>query len=95
MDKLNWINSKIHTRENMARTCHAWRAAGNKIVFTNGCFDILHHGHLDLLARAASRAVAARKAACGGGGDRRGAATGDGGRRGEATPGSRPSAATE
>jgi len=24
-----------------------------KIVFTNGCFDILHHGHLDLIARAA------------------------------------------
>ena len=28
------------------------RAAGKKIVFTNGCFDILHPGHVDLLARA-------------------------------------------
>jgi rfaE bifunctional protein nucleotidyltransferase chain/domain len=28
---------------------------GRKIVFTNGCFDILHHGHLDLLARAADQ----------------------------------------
>lgn len=27
------------------------RAAGKKIVFTNGCFDILHPGHVDLLAR--------------------------------------------
>ena len=30
-----------------------WRAKQQKIVFTNGCFDILHHGHLDLLAKAA------------------------------------------
>jgi rfaE bifunctional protein nucleotidyltransferase chain/domain len=36
------------------RECNVWRASGKKIVFTNGCFDILHHGHLDLLARAAS-----------------------------------------
>ena len=28
------------------------RAAGKKIVFTNGCFDILHPGHVDLLERA-------------------------------------------
>ncbi len=26
-----------------------WRKAGNKLVFTNGCFDILHDGHLALL----------------------------------------------
>ena len=31
-----------------------WRASGKKIVFTNGCFDILHHGHLAYLAQAAS-----------------------------------------
>jgi D-beta-D-heptose 7-phosphate kinase/D-beta-D-heptose 1-phosphate adenosyltransferase len=30
-----------------------WRSKGRKIAFTNGCFDILHHGHLDLLAKAA------------------------------------------
>lgn len=28
------------------------RAAGKRIVFTNGCYDILHPGHVDLLARA-------------------------------------------
>ena len=33
---------------------NGWRATGKKIVFTNGCFDILHHGHIDYLARAAS-----------------------------------------
>ena len=29
-----------------------WRAAGKRIVFTNGCFDILHHGHISYLNRA-------------------------------------------
>lgn len=28
------------------------RAAGTRVVFTNGCFDVLHPGHVDLLARA-------------------------------------------
>jgi D-glycero-beta-D-manno-heptose 1-phosphate adenylyltransferase len=31
-----------------------WRDAGETIVFTNGCFDILHPGHIDYLAKAAS-----------------------------------------
>jgi len=53
MQKLEWIQSKIYNRESLARECKAWRVTGKKIVFTNGCFDILHHGHLDLLARAA------------------------------------------
>ena len=29
-----------------------WKAAGEKIVFTNGCFDILHLGHVDYLEKA-------------------------------------------
>ncbi len=32
----------------------AWRAERKKIVFTNGCYDILHPGHVDFLARARS-----------------------------------------
>lgn len=32
----------------------SWRAAGQKIVFTNGCFDLLHPGHIDLLNQASS-----------------------------------------
>lgn len=32
---------------------NSWRASGCKIVFTNGCFDILHLGHIDYLAQAA------------------------------------------
>jgi rfaE bifunctional protein nucleotidyltransferase chain/domain len=53
MQKLQWVQHKIFDRENLVRECNIWRATGKKIVFTNGCFDILHHGHLDLLARAA------------------------------------------
>ena len=55
MSKLEWIQHKIYSREDMVRECNVWRAMGRKIVFTNGCFDILHHGHLDLLARAADQ----------------------------------------
>ncbi len=29
-----------------------WKKQGNKIVFTNGCFDILHKGHVDYLREA-------------------------------------------
>ncbi len=54
MQKLQWIQNKI-LRDDMviARHVNMWKALGKKIVFTNGCFDILHHGHLDLIAHAA------------------------------------------
>lgn len=54
MDKLEWIQAKILDKETLQRKCNMWRAAGKKIVFTNGCFDILHHGHLQLIAQAAN-----------------------------------------
>lgn len=54
MHKLQWIQNKILPDAlSIARHCSMWRSLGKKIVFTNGCFDILHHGHLDLLAKAA------------------------------------------
>ena len=46
MHRLQWIQNKIVSREQLVRQCNVWRATGRKIVFTNGCFDILHHGHL-------------------------------------------------
>ena len=36
----------------MRRALAAERDAGRRIVFTNGCFDLLHAGHVDLLKRA-------------------------------------------
>jgi len=53
MHKINWVTNKIYTPADLQRQCMVWRAKGQKIVFTNGCFDILHHGHLDYLAKAA------------------------------------------
>ncbi len=38
--------------ETVSESVRKLQAAGKKIVFTNGCFDILHGGHIDLLRRA-------------------------------------------
>ena len=54
MDKMRWLEEKIVTREALGLQCNRWRATGQRVVFTNGCFDILHTGHIDYLARAAS-----------------------------------------
>jgi D-beta-D-heptose 7-phosphate kinase/D-beta-D-heptose 1-phosphate adenosyltransferase len=40
---------KILDRERVTRRVAEWRAAGETIVFTNGCFDLLHVGHITLL----------------------------------------------
>ena len=36
--------------------CNSWRSAGDKIAFANGCFDLLHPGHISLLRHAAKTA---------------------------------------
>jgi rfaE bifunctional protein nucleotidyltransferase chain/domain len=38
--------------DNVANEAHALQQSGKRVVFTNGCFDILHAGHVDLLRRA-------------------------------------------
>ncbi len=43
---------KVLQKTDLLRTCSRLRAAGRKIVFTNGCFDILHIGHVRYLAKA-------------------------------------------
>ena len=43
---------KIRTREAMRRERDELHAMGRKLVFTNGCFDILHPGHLRYLSEA-------------------------------------------
>jgi rfaE bifunctional protein nucleotidyltransferase chain/domain len=43
---------KILTEAQLPATLAAWRAAGERIVFTNGCFDLLHLGHVDYLEKA-------------------------------------------
>ena len=45
---------KVETPEQVAAQVAGWRDGGKRIVFTNGCFDILHHGHISYLNRAKS-----------------------------------------
>ena len=46
------LTSKIIPRTAMRQLGATWREAGKRIVFTNGCFDILHAGHVQLLQEA-------------------------------------------
>ena len=41
-------------KEEVSGLMDVWKYMGLKTVFTNGCFDIIHLGHIDYLARAAS-----------------------------------------
>jgi D-beta-D-heptose 7-phosphate kinase/D-beta-D-heptose 1-phosphate adenosyltransferase len=41
------------TREEIVRLARTWQEAGDTVVFTNGCFDILHSGHVTYLEQAA------------------------------------------
>lgn len=43
---------KILSLDELAAAARGLRASGQRLVFTNGCFDLLHPGHVDLLARA-------------------------------------------
>jgi D-glycero-beta-D-manno-heptose 1-phosphate adenylyltransferase len=48
------IPQKLMLREALQKQSNRWRFQGKKMVFTNGCFDILHKGHLELLTQAAA-----------------------------------------
>lgn len=53
----NTIHSKIFShRSDINTTIADWENNGHKIVFTNGCFDILHKGHIDYLYEASKLA---------------------------------------
>jgi rfaE bifunctional protein nucleotidyltransferase chain/domain len=54
MNYISKIQNKIfNSEQDFAKNLQAWKNENKKIVFTNGCFDILHRGHADYLARAA------------------------------------------
>ena len=48
------IAYKILDAATLRQRLHHWRSVGNTIVFTNGCFDIIHRGHIELLAQCRS-----------------------------------------
>ena len=45
---------EFYTREQLIEVRAQWRREGKKVVFTNGCYDILHPGHIRLLESARS-----------------------------------------
>jgi rfaE bifunctional protein nucleotidyltransferase chain/domain len=45
---------KFYTREELVAARGEWKDAGKKVVFTNGCYDLLHPGHIRLLEQARS-----------------------------------------
>ena len=53
MSNLINIKSKIHSLSDLKRLSDKWKESGEKIVFTNGCFDLLHRGHVEILANMA------------------------------------------
>jgi rfaE bifunctional protein nucleotidyltransferase chain/domain len=52
MTTLEVTKNKIFDRALLANRLAMWRFLNNKIVFTNGCFDILHRGHIEYLSQA-------------------------------------------
>jgi D-glycero-beta-D-manno-heptose 1-phosphate adenylyltransferase len=53
MTKLDIIRSKILSGKETDRMLTLWRFRKEIIVFTNGCFDVLHRGHTEYLSKAA------------------------------------------
>ena len=49
---LETIKAKIADWETAKAQVGSWKVKGERIVFTNGCFDLLHYGHLCYLAQA-------------------------------------------
>ena len=46
MSKLQQIINKIATKDQAIQIVKKWKSENKTIVFTNGCFDILHKGHV-------------------------------------------------
>lgn len=49
---LSSLQSKIQSRPKLARIAERCRRTGKRVVFTNGCFDLLHAGHVTYLEKA-------------------------------------------
>ena len=46
--------AQLYTRQALLRAREEWRRQGKRVVFTNGCYDVLHPGHVRLLEQARS-----------------------------------------
>ncbi len=52
--QLNYINDKIIVQDDLDAIITRWKFKQQSIVFTNGCFDLIHYGHIDYLSHAKS-----------------------------------------
>jgi rfaE bifunctional protein nucleotidyltransferase chain/domain len=52
MERLSLIKSKIYTWDHLQKQLAIWRFKDKRIVFSNGCFDVLHLGHVEYLSKA-------------------------------------------
>ena len=55
MTPIEIIHSKIYkSAVSFLTLMNHWKLSGERVVFTNGCFDLVHRGHIDSLAKAAA-----------------------------------------
>ena len=54
MKNPNTIKNKIFSQKDIVKKSAQWKKEGKTLVFSNGCFDILHLGHVDYLSKAAA-----------------------------------------
>lgn|SRR3989338_6443311 len=52
--RLEYLQRKIVDTRTAEQRISTWHLQGHRVVFTNGCFDILHEGHVTYLAQAAN-----------------------------------------
>ena len=53
IESFHWEERVLRTPEQLQAVCRLAKAQGLKVVTTNGCFDILHQGHVHILQEAA------------------------------------------
>lgn len=51
-DKFSFLQEKIKDRKEISGLLSYWKFKDKKVVFTNGCFDIIHRGHIEYLSKA-------------------------------------------
>jgi len=52
-NRTDYLGAKIVSLEEAKQQMQIWKLSSKKVVFTNGCFDILHKGHVTYLAQTA------------------------------------------
>lgn len=52
MTNSDFIQNRIFSNKQLSAQMAVWQFKGKRIVFTNGCFDIIHPGHIAYLSKA-------------------------------------------